>query len=289
MSFNVLADVYAEDTKWITKYCKLEYLSWQYRSPRIIKEISQYSPDIACLQEVDHYEFYQEKMKFLGYEGHYKKKSGTRKDGCAIFYKTSKFRMLMKKEIEYEDKKLGLYNYSPQNALFLKLEVTSSNSLISVIVTHLKADSEGLFETTRIAQTIMLLNEVEKFCEKDEPIIICGDFNTTPDSKTYQLLASSKVENVDIGHSSGKIHQKYSVQFKLNLMSAYSLYQKEGGEPPHSIFSPGWEKVFDYIWFTPQTLQTIELLDIPNGEHIPNKDYPSDHFLIVCRFAIKKK
>ena len=69
------------------------HVVWEDRFPRLMSEILHYDPDILCLQEVqhDHFEsFFNESLKKEGYDGIYKKRTGDKKDGCAIFFKTLK-------------------------------------------------------------------------------------------------------------------------------------------------------------------------------------------------------
>lgn len=39
--------------------------------------------------------------EFLGYQSVYKKRTGGKPDGCATFFKTSKFRLLESRPVEY--------------------------------------------------------------------------------------------------------------------------------------------------------------------------------------------
>ena len=55
-----------------------------------MQEIHQYNCDVLCLQEIqcDHYEtHFKPSLSKLGYDGLYKKRTGDKRDGCAIFYK----------------------------------------------------------------------------------------------------------------------------------------------------------------------------------------------------------
>ena len=65
-------------------------------------EITQYSPDIITMQEVDHYDdFFRPELRRLGYLGLFAPKPlsaclvvSNSSDGCAIFVRESKFRMI---------------------------------------------------------------------------------------------------------------------------------------------------------------------------------------------------
>jgi len=95
-------------------YCPDIYLDWEYRKKLCIKEIQAVNPDVACLQEVEagqFKKFFEKKLSKLGYKGVYcARSSGIRKregeeakrvDGCAIFYKSSKFNLVDTEEIDF--------------------------------------------------------------------------------------------------------------------------------------------------------------------------------------------
>ena len=80
--------------------CSPASLDWRYRRWRMIQEILKYSPDVICLQEVDHPNLLLRALKSVGYSGQFvpkpdspciymKESNGP--DGCAVFYKESKF------------------------------------------------------------------------------------------------------------------------------------------------------------------------------------------------------
>ena len=67
-----------------------DVLEWENRFTRLVQEIKQYNCDILCLQEVqnDHFDtHFKPSLKTLGYDGVYKKRTGDKHDGCAIFFK----------------------------------------------------------------------------------------------------------------------------------------------------------------------------------------------------------
>ena len=67
-------------------------MEWENRFIRLVQEIKQYNCDILCLQEVqnDHFDtHFKCSLEMLGYDGIYKKRTGDKQDGCAIFFKVS--------------------------------------------------------------------------------------------------------------------------------------------------------------------------------------------------------
>ena len=110
MCYNVLCDRYA--TRGLYGYCPQWALNWEYRKKGILDEVRHYSADIICLQEVEtdqFYKFFLPELKRDGYEGIFSPKSRAKTmsendrkhvDGCAIFYRTSKFTLIKVRERE---------------------------------------------------------------------------------------------------------------------------------------------------------------------------------------------
>ena len=93
MSYNVLSDDLMKRHKELYSQSS-DLLDWEKRWRRIIKEIEQHNPDILCFQEVqcDHYETdFISDLGSRNFVGLYKKRTGDKDDGCAIFYKKDKF------------------------------------------------------------------------------------------------------------------------------------------------------------------------------------------------------
>ena len=106
MTYNILADQYAStDTAKdvIFSHCSPEFLAWQYRRPLILKEILDYKPDVACLQEVDASAFellLQPGLGAFGLDGVYTNKAGRVKEGSATFWRRDRFDIIDRQELE---------------------------------------------------------------------------------------------------------------------------------------------------------------------------------------------
>ena len=75
-------------------------LDWESRRWRVVHEIIRHSPDIICLQEVDHFRLLERVLASLGYLGRFVAKpdspclyvaNNNGPDGCAIFYRADTF------------------------------------------------------------------------------------------------------------------------------------------------------------------------------------------------------
>ena len=102
--FNVLADGLSGKREDLGKFARVskDVLKWESRRESLLHEIAQYDADVVTLQECDHFhDFFQPKMYELGYVGYFAPKptSGCldvseNADGCAMFIKRNKFRVL---------------------------------------------------------------------------------------------------------------------------------------------------------------------------------------------------
>jgi len=92
------------------------YLNWDYRRKLICEELIGYDADIICLQEVDRYFDLLKVMQKAGYEGSYKRCTDDKVDGCAVFWKADKMRLLEGESIEYNQ--LGLRDNVAQILVF---------------------------------------------------------------------------------------------------------------------------------------------------------------------------
>lgn len=131
----------------------------------------------------------------------------------------------------------------------------------------------------------------------DIPLLVCGDFNSPPDSSVYELLATGnvKADHPDFeGRSYGSFTQD-GVHHPFPLKSAYQHLVGTPDELPFTNYTPGFDGVIDYIWFSNNTLEVVELLGPPDKEHLkrvpgfPNYHFPTDHIQLVAEFVIKAR
>ena len=216
--YNVLCDKYA--TRQLYGYCPSWALDWNYRKAQILREIYSHGTDIVLLQEVEtneYHTFFRPQLAKQGYEGVFHPKSRCRTmgeemakgvDGCAVFWTTSKLTCRNKKLVEFD--RLGsslssgsvdmLNRVMPKDnvAVLLVLEDTESKAPLVVGNAHLTWDPE--FKDVKVIQSVMLMEEMSKFMEAelgDEaakvPIILGGDFNSTPDSGVFEFITKGKI------------------------------------------------------------------------------------------------
>jgi CCR4-NOT transcription complex subunit 6 len=136
-----------------------------------------------------------------------------------------------------------------------------------------------------------LLHEVESFvAQRDIATLICGDFNSEPNSAVYQLLSVGQIspnhpdlENIGDNNVLPDIQH---ITHNLELLS--TMYAALGAEPLFTNYTAGFVGTLDYIWCTPSRFRVVAVAMIPDeydilahGEGLPSPERPSDH-LMIC-------
>lgn len=290
--------------------CPDEALTWECRKYQILQEIIHTNPDVICLQEVDHFKFLQAMLSTQGYDGVFFPKpdspclyieENNGPDGCAIFYRRSKFELLSCMTRVLEVWRVQ----SNQVAIAAVLRVRESGYEFCLGTTHLKARHGALLSKLRNEQGKDLLRFV-KDVSQGRPVILCGDFNAEPIEPVYSTI----INNKDLGLSSAyaellsKTPQSSGQQQKTNdveeseedavtptradIMAShepeYTTWKiREDGEVCHCI---------DYVFFTRKQFIVDNCLLFPQANEVgknrvPSFQYPSDHFSLVCDFKIR--
>jgi len=256
--------------------CPDAALDWHRRRYLLAEEILRYSPDIICLQEVDHFKFLQKLLGSQGFRGTFFPKpdspcmyikGNNGPDGCAIFYQTSRYSL-----VRTETRVLEVWRVqSNQVAILMILKDKETEEEICVATTHLKARKGALLSALRNEQGKDLLEFVAQHAA-GRPVVLCGDFNAEPTEPIYSTV---------LGHD------------LLRLASVYC----QGGEPPYTTWKIREEgevcHTIDYVFCSRDRLAATSVLEFPSGEEIgpdriPSMSYPSDHFSLVCDLQLNK-
>lgn len=331
-TYNVLAEIYATGQQY--PYCDIWALSWDFRFQNLLREIMDASPEVLCLQEVqaDHYENHiYAAMSDAGYEGVFKQKTrqsmglAGKVDGCALFWRRSKFHLVESYSIEFNElaqrqatQVLGLNPRSDEGVAFLN-RLSKDNVAQLVVLEFIQPQSRGNRDITQVCianthlysnkdfpdvklwQTWQLLQELESFVMSrgtNLPLIICGDFNSTPDTAVYDLLARQSVHpgHPDVNVSTGDdcpniLPDAMNISHSFQLGSAYQTVL--GDEPWVTNFTLNFKGVLDYIWYSAQNLRPLSAAPIPeeaqltkNGEALPNTEMSSDHVMLFSDMQV---
>lgn len=115
-SYNILADRNASQHTDLYVNTPSRYINWNRRQKILSDELFQWNPDIICLQEVDKYVELSNILVKAGYAGSYKRRTGDTSDGCAMFWKADKFRLIDGESIQYNN--IGLRDNVAQLLVF---------------------------------------------------------------------------------------------------------------------------------------------------------------------------
>lgn len=141
MCYNVLCDKYA--TRALYGYCPQWALNWDYRKQSILEELKAYSADIIALQEVEteqYHDYFLRELQQEGYEGIFAPKSRSKTmcdfekkhvDGCAIFYRTSKFSLETEHLIEFNQ--LAMANAEGSDDMLNRVMTKDNIALVALL------------------------------------------------------------------------------------------------------------------------------------------------------------
>lgn len=211
LSWNTLCDRAATATMY--GYAPSQALSWQHRQEIILDELKGRNADILTLQEVDiesYNEHFRPRLALLDYKGVFWPKSRSQTmgekeaktvDGCATFFKNTKFIQL--------DKKLVMYNRDAINRLDMKsapdvynrvmpkdhiavvtfLENRQTGSRLVVVNTHLAW--EGWNADVKVIQVALLMAQLSNLAEEYARWPACLD------KEVYKYAAEDSLDGSD--------------------------------------------------------------------------------------------
>lgn len=157
----------------------------------------------------------------LGYFGIFKQRSGDKPDGCATFFNDVRFHCRAIRPLEYRIPQHALMdrdNIGLITALEPKVAGNQARKPnIFVANTHLLFNKKrGDLKLLQLAKLLAEIDEMAKVVtnfphqapmeDVYNPVIICGDFNSTPFSPLYEFLSTGKLkyEGLSRVHISGQ-------------------------------------------------------------------------------------
>ena len=155
-------------------------------------------------------------------------------------------------------------------------------------------------ELDRIVSTIQQDRGIGKGSKPGIPLILCGDFNSLPDSSVVEYLTNAQipVSHPDLQEFSydGFISQiaatspdKKELVHHFSIKSAYMPDQIS-----YSNYTYDFKGIIDYIFYSSEFLHLQGLLGPVNKEWFqqwrvlgcPNPHYPSDHFPLLSQLEL---
>mmetsp|Transcript_6567 Transcript_6567/g.7951 ORF Transcript_6567/g.7951 Transcript_6567/m.7951 type:complete len:527 (+) Transcript_6567:92-1672(+) len=219
VSFNVLADTYS---RLIKKKSEKQHSSaelslednnvtetenifgWNSRKIKletVLETLALKPVDIFCLQECDHFsDFYLPIFKRLNYDCVFKKRPSGKADGVLIAWKASRFTLRESVDVNFNDigKSTDLATQKHNVATICLLDFVNEVDMAPLLVSNCHLHWQPEFSELKLMQAEHLLKEVYKIWTKvsqngeDARILMCGDFNSKPESNVYRLMTSGQ-------------------------------------------------------------------------------------------------
>ncbi|KAG0183921.1 Glucose-repressible alcohol dehydrogenase transcriptional effector [Apophysomyces sp. BC1034] len=218
-----------------------------------------------------------------------------------------RFRLLDKTIVEYNQvamrrsdlKTRDMYNrlMNKDNvAIIALLEHRERRTPVVVANSHIHWDPTCA--DVKLIQVSLLTHEITSFMQRHgvedtAAVILCGDFNSEPESSVYELLSRGQIakSHPDLLRFSYGTFTAEGLQQPLRLESAYSQI----GELPFTNYTPHFKGVLDYIWYSTTKLGVTGLLGSIEEEFmakvvgLPDPHFPSDHIPIMAEFSYAYK
>lgn len=241
-------------------------------------------------------------------------------DGCATFFNSRIFRLVDKQLIEFNQIALQRPDFKKTEDIFNRvmtkdnvaaiamLEHRATGAKLLVANAHMHWDPE--FRDVKLVQSAMLMEQLEsignRFAKmapqtklengasppkyasgKQIPMVICGDFNSTPDSGVYEFLSQGETppDHQDFMDHTYGTYTSEGLRHDYALRSAYHNI----GELPITNYTPGFRGAIDYIWYSSNTLANSGLLGEVDPAYLarvvgfPNAHFPSEYVALLTQ------
>lgn len=211
MTYNMLAQGLVRRKLFPTSGAALK---WDWRSKTLLDEIIHYSPDLICMQEVDHFQyksFWRDELAKHGYRSNFHRNE-SKTHGVCIVFRSEIFLCPHQSFISYDKpcdgvpgarrntENVGLLNYLEFQPDVVKMYPGIRSGLI-VGTTHLFWHPFGTFERTR--QCYLILRKFQEFTTTLRTVIrdqrgfytfFAGDMNSQPFDSPYLSMTAKPVE-----------------------------------------------------------------------------------------------
>ncbi|KAG0344723.1 Glucose-repressible alcohol dehydrogenase transcriptional effector [Podila humilis] len=294
MSWNVLSPRLCHPVR-LDAGCHPVYLDWNYRKESIMNQIAFMDADFVCLQELelnDYQEYFAPRLARLGYRSihAYKMNVYELRDGCAIFYRESRFKLLDEhvlrfNQVELEDNNIKRpsmardtairFNLFHNLALVAMFENRRTRRQFQLATTHLLADPA--FPDAKMLQTAILTSKLEELKaaavtshrhlnathnqqhQHHIPTILTGDFNSLPDSPVVSFLQTGKVETRQFGGNDFGRFTRSSCKYFHHHLGLSDSYRTSS--LPFTNATRNFQGTIDYLLYDPISLGLVGFLD----------------------------
>ena len=262
--FNVLADGLAGLRPDLGKFGRADksVLDWEARKGKLLSEMVEYDADIITVQEMDHFhDFFQPQLNARGYSGYFAPKPTSaclevsdKSDGCALFVKRSRLRVLSCEtktlalsitklsEGELQEESVGT-NLRAQNqiGIIAVLEFVSNSTTASAPVPS-SAAAEAAVEAASAASASATNSDSRWYY----PEGAAGEGNSLPPPRPPPPLLVSTVHLKSAKTATGERYRQKGILQVLNDLTRISTVLSRMGRPPAVILTGDFNAIPEY-------------------------------------------
>ena len=257
-------------------------------------------------------------------------------DGCAIFFRKRKFTLVKKHLVEFNQ--LAMANAEGSDDMLNRVmtkdniglaailqtkeaafddcnptpEPSQMNQQILVCTAHIHWDPE--YCDVKLIQTMMLMHELRTTLEdvvvlrpgatktdpNSIPLLLCGDFNSLPESGVIEFLSNGRIPSdhadfKELGYKdalrrlSANENNKNELTHPFRIASAYDTQIM-----PYTNYTFEFKGQIDYVFYSKQHMSVMGLLGPLDPEWIkehkvigfPHPYVPSDHFSLLVEMEL---
>ncbi|KAK1403011.1 carbon catabolite repressor protein 4-like [Heracleum sosnowskyi] len=305
VSFNILAQAYVKSS--LFPHSPGPCLKWKARCQALLTVLRSFEADILCLQELDEYDtFYKGNVESNGYSSVYIQRSGTKRDGCGIFYRNNKLELVMEEKIEYNDLVNSIQEEDALSANMDKITIDDTNkdtaSKEGLQPKDTKDRGDPNDPRVRLKRDCVGIMTAFRLKECSEHLVIVANTHIYWDPEwadvklaqvkyllsrlaKFKILVSDKFDSKSSVLLSGDFNSVPGDQVYQYLtsgssfvepkpeemedlpISLNSVYASLRGEPQFTNYTPGFTGTLDYIFFSPsESIKPISYLDLPEAD-----------------------
>lgn len=263
-TYNVLAHAYVKAERYPDVPSAL--FEREARERAIAERVRGLGADVVCLQEVerDMFASIAAALAESGYQGRFEKKGGSRPDGCALFFRGPRVRLLGTERLDYKD--LHGTNGAPSGHIALlghfACDATRAGAReLLVAGTHVRWAPPDLSPDEHVGhrETTLLAERLAAPHAAGVALVACGDFNATIDSHVLAPLLALGLRDAYASAPSPTAHAGATAGRIDFLLASTSLVARPAPLPP-----------------------------IDDRTRLPRTGEPSDHLPLVAAFTFAR-
>jgi len=179
------------------------------------------------------------------------------------------------------DARFGEGMNSSKGSVLAPLRHRATGLVLLAVATHLSVPKlpDGVLDTSKpLGELVQLRRKVEDVFVRNGgalPLIVAGDFNSVPNSGGE-------------GYAPPHVYERLNEAGRLGwgLQSAYASVL--GQEPSFTAWGPDFLGCIDYIFFSPDAFEPLEVLGVPLQPPQDEDAPPSDHLLMQTRLRVRQ-